>query len=224
LGREFEEASMSSSARQIELVARESEINRLVSDISTLKGQRRSADRISRDADGRVKVAEGDVAVERRRAEQLNAKVLQLLSTLSDREERLERREREIVRLRERLRPLLTAPSDEQHDLRLADLATENVRLEAELADLMEQIGRDAPPRNTRASKANQQATQNLREQMADIAARIVHMTALLEGARFPLNDLLEKAGAKKTKAGKEISLADRIRELQSAADGALSE
>lgn len=219
LGREFEEASMSSSARQIELVARESEINRLVSDISTLKGQRRSTDRISRDADGRIRAAEDNVTVERRRADELNGKVLQLLATLSDREERLERREREIVRLRERLRPMLTAPSDEQYDLRLADLAAENVRLEAEIADLADRGEEDASTiRNGVANIADPQASNKLRLHMADLAAQIVQMTATLEGPDSPLHRILDKSHAKSAKRDKQGSLADRIRALQQAA------
>ncbi len=41
LGREFEETSFNASARQIEIVARESEIERLNSDIAALQGQRK---------------------------------------------------------------------------------------------------------------------------------------------------------------------------------------
>lgn len=216
LGRDFEEASMSSSARQIELVARESEINRLVSDISTLKGHRKSSERVSRDAEGRIRAAEEGMSVERRRAEELNTKVLQLLATLSDREERLERREREIVRLRERLRPMLTAPSDEQYDLRLADLAAENVRLEAEIAAAAERQGEASPQRGAPPS-ADRQATQKLRQQMADLAAEVVHMTATLEGPDSPLNKIMDKGdGAKR---GKSVSLADRIRQLQTTSE-----
>jgi chromosome segregation ATPase len=213
LGREFEEASMSSSARQIELVARESEINRLVSDISTLKGQRRSSDRVSRDAEGRIRAAEEAMGVERRRADELNTKVLQLLATLSDREERLERREREITRLRERLRPMLTAPSDEQFDLRLADLAAENVRLEAEIVELLERH-EEASPQRGMPAKVDRQASLKLRQQMADLAAQVVHMTAALEGPDSPLNKIIGKneGGPKR---GKPASLADRIRLLQ---------
>lgn len=221
LGREFEEASMSSSARQIELVARESEINRLVSDISTLKGQRRSTDRISRDADGRIKAAEDAMTVERRRAEDLNTKILQLLATLSDREERLERREREIVRLRERLRPMLTAPTDEQYDLRLADLAAENVRLEAEIVDLSERVAAETPKADAATTKEDKQATQKLRDQMADLAAQVVHMTAALEGPDSPLHRILGKSEGKGAKRSKEASLADRIRTLRQAAENA---
>lgn len=219
LGKQFEEASMSSSARQIELVARETEITRLVSDISTLKGQRRSTDRVTRDADSRVKVAENGVEIERRRADELNKKLLQLLATLSDRDEKLERREREIMRLRERLRPIITAPTDENYDLRLADLASENVRLEAELAELSERSEGGAPAKSQ--SKGSRDA-QKLRQQMASLAAEVVAMTATMEGPSSPIGQILEKAD-NALNNGKAPSLADRVRALQAASAGTTS-
>lgn len=218
LGRQFEEATMSSSARQIELVARETEISRLESDISSLKGKNRSTERTSRDTESRVKVAEEEVAGERRRAEELNAKVLQLLATLSDREERLERREREINRLRERLRPMLTAPPTEEQDLRLADLAAENVRLEAEIAQMRE--SGEAGPNHSQVPAAEARPeSQKLRHQMAELAAQVVNLTATLEGPNSPVNRILEKAEAQPNGRGRAASLADRIRTLQEAAE-----
>lgn len=214
LGKQFEEASMSSSARQIELVARETEISQLASDLSTLKGQHRSTDRISRDAESRVKAAEDAFTVERRRADELNTKLLQLLATLSDREERLERREREITRLRERLRPIITAPADETYDLHVADLAAENVRLEAELAQLAEH-GESGASHVASAPKQAGVSTQKLRQQMSGLAAQVVAMTAALEGPDSPITQMVNKPGVRN---GQQPSLADHIRALQEAA------
>lgn len=219
LGKQFEEASMSSSARQIELVARESEISRLANDISALKGHRRSTDRITRDAESRVKASDDAVAAERRRADDLNTKHLQLLATLSDREDRLERREREITRLRERLRPIITAPNDEAYDLRLADLAAENVRLEAEIAELNENSEVSVGRGRESATKGNRGDTQKLRQEMANLAAQVVAITAAMEGPGSPIDQILQKSES--GRRGKQPSLADRIRALQPAIDGA---
>lgn len=214
LGKQFEEASMSSSARQIELVARETEISQLVNDISALKGKRRSTDIISRDADSRVKAADDAIMVERRRSAELNTKLLQLLATLSDREERLERREREITRLRERLRPIITAPADETYDLHVADLAAENVRLEAELAQLTEHAENGVAPAAS-APKQAAASTQKLRQQMSGLAAQVVAMTAALEGPDSPIKQIINKPGVRDAQ---QPSLADHIRALQEAA------
>lgn len=146
-----------------------------------------------------------------RTPDELNARVLQLLAAVGERDERLERRDREIVRLRERLRPILVAPDDEAYDLRLADLAIENVRLEAELADLSEQMERGPLPRLEPRDDAK--ATRALRKEMADLAAKVVNMTAVLEGPDSPIRQIIDAPEATRNRDG--VSLADRIRALQ---------
>jgi len=146
LGIDFEEASFSASARQIEIVARESEIERLNNDISTLKNQRKTIERNTRNADSAVNMAKESAQIEKQRADALDAKLIRLMADLTDREERLERRDREVARLRERLKPILAAPPSQDRELKLLDLQAENTRLEAEIAALTEQSGSAATP------------------------------------------------------------------------------
>lgn len=222
LAREFEDTSFSSSARQIELVARESEIDRLNSDITALKGLRKSSDRVTREADARVRSAENGMLAEKRRAEELNAKVLQLLSTLSDRDERLERREKEVVRLRERLKPILTGSARDDTQARLADLQIENSRLEAELAELNERLSfgsgtKQAPKRGNAMAESKERlaASQALRNKISELAAEVVQMTAVLEGANSPINRALDKGGPQANGQDLPLSLADRVLDLR---------
>jgi chromosome segregation ATPase len=226
LSREYEDTSYSSSARQIELVARESEIDRLNSDITVLKGERRSKDRFFRDANSRVKDAEMNHDRERKRAQELDARVLQLVSTLSDREEKLERRDREVARLRERLKPILAASIGGDSAAHLADLERENARLESEIGELTRQLAGEeafdrlpAPPTDAPGASQLSKGSRLMREQMSELAAQMVAMTASLEGTGSPINRALEKSDPQDDKrpAGAPPSLADRIRKLRAA-------
>lgn len=223
LGKDFEEASLTSSARQIEIVARETEIDRLNNDISTLKGQRKTIELSSRNADSAVNMARLSAETEKRRADSLDARLLKLVGDLADRDEKLERRDREVARLRERLKPILASPPSGDRDVRLIDLQAENSRLEAEIARMAEQIaarGGDASQAGGRADKIQRletrismlvrenkalrekltapggktdTASRQLREQMQALAAEMVHLTASMEGPASPINAALAK-------------------------------
>jgi len=245
LGKEFEEASFTSSARQIEIVARESEIDRLNSDIAALKGQHKTIQRNTRNADSAVNMAKEAALAEKQRAEVLDARLARLMADITDRDERLERRDREVARLRERLKPILAAPPSGDRDLKLVDLQAENMRLEAQIAEMTEKIaGRatDEPgvgPTSNRLDRLESRvaalvrenrtlrqkltapdakddaATRDLREQMQALAAEVVHLTASIEGDGSPVNAALAKADAQTPVPDAPLSLADRIRELR---------
>lgn len=245
LGKEFEEASYAATARQIEIVARESELERLNSDIAMLKGQRRSIERNSRNADSAVNMAKESALAEKQRADALDVKLTRLMADLTDREERLERRDREVARLRERLKPILASSPSGDRDVRLIDLQAENMRLEAEIAELTERIAArfgNAQADSTPPAKVNRLesrvatlirenralrerlsapgskddvATRDLREQMQALAAEVVHLTISIEGADSPANAALAKGEARPAATGAPLSLADRIRALR---------
>lgn len=223
LGKEYEEASFSSSARQIEIVARESEIDRLNSDIVALKGQRKSIERASQNAGSAVNIAQETVAAEKQRVAALDAKLSKLMSDLTDREEKLERRDREVARLRERLKPILAAPLSADGDLRLIDLQAENMRLEARLAEMTQRLSTEPATADEATSSDKQDrlekrvvtlvrenkalrekmtapeskeqtlASHHLREQMQALAAEVVHLTAMVEGPGSPIDLALAK-------------------------------
>ncbi|TIN43479.1 MAG: hypothetical protein E5Y32_19675 [Mesorhizobium sp.] len=231
----YDDASFSSSSRQIELVARESELQKLADDISVLRGQRKEADRRHQEIAAESKAARDALKAEKKRTGELDKKIERLLATLADREDKLERREKEIARLREKLKSesvenasaavrlvgaqgsqadvavkgdmekaIARLDSDwEQLEARLTALASENKRLKTDLAA-------DAASRSEGASAA-------LREQMSDLAAQVVALTAKLDGPESPIAKVL---AAPNPPGSGERSLADRVRALQQAESG----
>ncbi len=243
LARLYEEASFSSSNRQIELVARESELEKLAGDVSVLRAQRKEADRRHHELATQGKAAETALKAEQKKAADLDRKLERLMATLADREDKLDRREGELARLRLRSKegaeegsgegvgPQPAVPpapgtaaegpgneidravarlnaGRERLEARLTALAHENRRLKTSLA------GQEETPGNGTGSAAQRDG--ELREQMSDLAAEVVHLAAMLEGPDSPIARALavpEPAGLAHVR-----SLADRVRALQKAA------
>ncbi|PAQ11103.1 hypothetical protein [Mesorhizobium temperatum] len=233
----YDDASFSSSSRQIELVARESELQKLADDISVLRGQRKEADRRQQEIAAESKAARDALKAEKRRTGELDKKVERLLATLADREDKLDRRDKEIARLREKSKServenasavrfvgvqgsqadaavkddtqkaIAKLDNDrERLEARLTELARENKKLKTDLAAFeasKSEGGDDA----RRASAA-------LREQMSDLAAQVVALTAKLDGPESPIAKAL---AAPNPPGSGERSLADRVRALQKA-------
>ncbi|MER8971739.1 MULTISPECIES: hypothetical protein [unclassified Mesorhizobium] len=234
----YDDASFSSSSRQIELVARESELQKLASDISLLRGQRKEADRRSQELAAESKVLRDALKAEKKRTGDLEKKVERLLASLADREDRLERREKELVRLREKPKGAertlaaglagvpgsqvnvaangaieqTTAKLDadrERLEARLTSLARENRRLKTDLAAV--------ETSKSRTGDDTGSASAALREEMNDLAAQVVALTAKLDGPDSPIARAL--AAPEDTRQGSGgRSLADRVRALQKAA------
>lgn len=233
----YDDASFLSSSRQIELVARESELQKLASDISLLRGQRKEADRRSQELAAESKALRDALKAEKKRTGDLEKKIERLLATLADREDRLERREKELVRLREKPKGAERAPAAglagvpgsqvnvaangdiekttakldadrERLEARLTSLARENRRLKTDLAAV--------ETSKSRAGDDAGSASAALREEMNDLAAQVVALTARLDGPDSPIARAL--AAAEDTRPGSSgRSLADRVRALQKA-------
>jgi predicted nucleic acid-binding Zn-ribbon protein len=138
LGRMYDEASFSSSSRQIELVARETEVEKLSGDVSSLRDQRKDAEQRVREAEAENKALQDELKLERRKAAELEKRLERLMANLSDREEKLDRREKEMERLREQVK--LESSSENEISAALADAQEQKVKLEAEVADLTLQM------------------------------------------------------------------------------------
>jgi chromosome segregation ATPase len=261
LGQMYDEASLTASNRQIELVTRESQFERVSSDVEALRAQRREAEKRLREAVAESKAAQEALKTERKRAADAERKVERLLGTVADREEKLERREKEMARLREQTRS--GARSSNELDTRLLEAQTDRMKLEAELADLqlqmstllsgatggdvekaMASLNKDRAKleermttlaRENKKLKAELTAIERaktddwsderrdsaiLREQINDLAAEVVNLTALLDGPDSPINQILSKGDDARRPEGADriVSLADRVRALQKAA------
>ncbi|MEI9408852.1 hypothetical protein [Mesorhizobium salmacidum] len=231
----YDEASFASSSRQIELVARESELQKLASDISLLRGQRKEADRRSQEIAAESKAARDALKAEKRRTAELDKKVERLLATLADREDKLDRREKELARLREKATAedgasalrLVGKPDEagrhdeagkrDDVDRAIARLDGDRERLEARLMALARENKRLKADLGAAASSGLTNGNgAALREQMNELAAEVVHLTAKLEGPDSQIAKALA-APQENRSAGHDRSLADRVRALQKA-------
>jgi chromosome segregation ATPase len=261
LGQLYDEASLIASNRQIELVTRESDFERISGDAGALRDQRKDAEKRQREAAAEAKAAQDALKAERKRAAELERKIERLLATVADREEKLDRREKEMARLRDEARSGARGSGD--LDTRLLEAQTDRVKLEAELADLqlqmstllsgatggdvekaVETLNRDRARLEERMtilvrenkklkgeltaierSKSEDWSDERrdsalLREQINDLAAEVVNLTAMLDGPDSPIRQILAKADDAGRPEGAEriVSLADRVRALQKAA------
>ncbi len=233
----FEDASLSSSSRQIELVARESDLDRLTDSLKKQRAERKELDKEIRETAAENRKLKEELRLERNRLDSLEQRTEALVATLSDREDRLERRERDLARLRERVGdedghvsavmpaqddPRATALEAEIERLKqmlaAAPVVTEastdeTARIEARLEAVREE-NRKLREQLTRLTNG-EEAEAILRDQISDLAAKVVHLTALAEGPASPLHDLVAEQEADEEG---HVSLATRIRALQEAA------
>ncbi|MDX8465436.1 hypothetical protein RFM26_07040 [Mesorhizobium sp. VK23B] len=227
----YDDASFSSSNRQIELVARESELDKLANDIAVLRSQRKEVDRRNQELAAESKAARDTLKAEKKRATELDKQVERLLATLADREEKLDRREKELARMRERPKQDHAANSGahqadegggidkaiaklegdrERLEERLTALARENKRLKTDLAAV-----ETAKPEQAGDAR---RAGAALREQMNELAAEVVNLTMRLDGPDSPIAKALATPRDGRQDVGERgTSLADRVRALQKA-------
>ena len=261
LGRMYDEATFTASNRQLELVAREGEIEKLSADMATLRSERRDIDRRNKEVATESRSARESLKTEQERALALEARIERLLATIADREETLDRRDREMARLRDSVKS--GSATEEELNAQLAAVQAEKVKLEGEHVALKQQLAtvlsgarikelektvtkisadRDlleerlklltrenrklkvdiAVHERTKSEEwsGEGRASAHLREQMNDLAAEVVRLTATLDGPDSPIAKAIGMAprGASDNGAGKVVSLADRVRALQNAA------
>lgn len=251
LGQLYDEASFLSSNRQIELVARESEIDKLASDMLAMRNQRKEIEAQSQAIIAESRTAREALRVEQKRVADLDKRIERLLSVVADREDKLERREKELARLREKLKgggtvarsateaakrpaPALrvdavapvksaTAIPAGKIDKAVAKVNSDRERLEERLARFGGQNrkatgGAASEMARNGLANGNRQESAELREQMADLAAEVVHLTGMRDGPSSPIAKALardEGQAATGEGRGRATSLADRVRALQ---------
>jgi chromosome segregation ATPase len=262
MGRLYDEASLAASNRQIDLVVRENEVEKLAGDMQLLRSQRKDAERRLQDITIENRAARDALKGERKKVTELEKKLDGMIATLTDREEKLDRSERELARLREQLKG--NAGAEDELDQKLIDAQADKIKLEAELADMTLQmstlisgakggdieraIAKLSEDRDRLEVRLTVLARENkklrtdlaaherskvedwsderrgnalLREQINDLAAEVVSLTATLEGPDSPINKAIALAPADDPAAGpheKIASLADRVRALRKAA------
>lgn len=241
LGQMYDEASFLASSRQIELVAREAELEKLAADMLALRNQRKEAEARSREIVAESRTAREALKAEQKRVADLDKRIERLLGVVAEREERLERRERELVRLREKLKGAPSArvgtqaagakavaapPRASEIDRATARLDAGRARLEARLEKLADEsrkategAARNGSGRGERPGEGREGA--ELRNELADLAAEAVHLAALRDGPASPILKALAADEGRAAPAAdgrrRAVSLAERVRALQKA-------
>lgn len=231
LGQMYDEASFSASSRQIELVARESELEKLAGDLTALREQHKNAVQHRQQVEVQSRLAENALTDEKKKSAALNRKLERLMATLADRDDKLDRREKELARLRQFPLGLTAAEASggkdgeiekaiakldaarERLEDKLTTLARENKKLKAELSGLERS--------KSGAADAELPDAASLREQMHELAAEVVNLTAKLDGPDSPIAKALaapEEQEPSDESGARMISLAERVRALQKAA------
>jgi chromosome segregation ATPase len=218
---QLQEAAEVSDSRKIELVARDTEIGSLTDKLSEHRREQKDLRTYAREIEVEHKAAQEALKQERKRFHDLEKKAERLMTQLSDREEKLDRREKEMARLREQLRSSSSDGHDVDKRLMNADrirlgLEAENAELTARLASLLGNArggdiekafkkleeDRDRLKKQVVTLTSQKVALENkqmeeqialaagwdderrdtavLREQINDIAAEVVRMTAAL--------------------------------------------
>lgn len=131
----YEEERLLASSRQIEMVARETELRKVEDDLAELRRDRKDAIRAGRDAEAARKEAEAGLKVAEKRNADLQKKLESQMRALYENEEKLERREAEIARLRKEMNAASEASLSDQAARRLMEAEAESDRLSRELAD-----------------------------------------------------------------------------------------
>ena len=210
LGRMYDDASFSSSSRQIELVARESELEQLRNEAVQSRSKAERAEKRFQEREREAATLREALRVEARKVDDLERKIAGMLSTLAEREGKLEQGGKELARLREELARAAAENKEndkpagrERLESRLTALTRENRKLKADLKA---------------AEKGSDGDDEILRERIGELAAQMVHLTSVLEGQGSPIVKALSSPNSSQGAGAKKTSLADRVRALQKAA------
>ena len=147
LERLYDDASFASSTRQIELVARDSEIAKLSEELADLQADRDALQQLLDQARSDAKALGERLEAEHKRSDDLERRIAGMLATVADREEKLDGREKELVALGERI-----AENERREATLTAELAALQVArqaLETELTVAREQAAAQAPRAET---------------------------------------------------------------------------
>ena len=195
----YEEASYASSTRQIELVARESDLDRLQEEVRELREAIAAAEERAEQAAAENATLADELTAERQRAAEMEAGIEQR-EPASEQGDNIEKAMAGLAADREVLEQRLTV------------LTRENRKLKDEI-EALRQPGQGGGEDGDSAV---------LREQMNHLAAQVVNLTAMIEGSDSPIARALAAPsgpGRPVNDAGEKVaSLADRVRALQKAA------
>ncbi|EAU41497.1 hypothetical protein FP2506_13729 [Fulvimarina pelagi HTCC2506] len=218
LGRRFEEMTDIADERKVQIITLETRNDELADELRVLERRARengnAVDRLSHEVDG----LRAQLGKERASNQRLEAKVTRLTGQLSDRDDQLERifsrggGERGTVASR-----ALNAEERAEYRLRRSaevEDGDENVSL-ASAAAFEETTGTEPQHFFDLKSLEMIDDPAKLREEVANIAARIIDETARQEGPSSPIETILATATDDADEPDRYKSLADRVRAIR---------
>ncbi len=128
----FRAASSESDDQRLELAARETQLQNLTDKVGELGNMRSETSQVAGQLKTEIKSLKRDLKAEKSRSSDIDKRMVKVQATLTDREEKLERRERELARAREKGKNSASNNSSSQAELEQA--LAEKASLQAELA------------------------------------------------------------------------------------------
>jgi chromosome segregation ATPase len=208
LGRMYDDASFSSSSRQIELVARESELEQLRNEAVSAKGKAEEADKQFQEREREAATLREALRDEVKKADGLERNFADMSARLVELQAELSRLEAQAAEA-----PVQQTPGEE------TEKPAGRERLESRLKALMRE-NRKLKTDLKSAKTAKGEGDEILRERIGELAAQMVHLTGVLEGEGSPITKALSSPAANSGQGAgaKKPSLADRVRALQRSA------
>ncbi len=225
LGQLYDEASFSASNRQIELVSREAELEKLSSNLSVLREENKNLARKGKEAQAEGQRADTALNAEKKKVADLDKKLQRMMATLADRDDKIDRREKELARLRQQLKASAAAVAvrgDREIDKAIVKLDADRRNLEGKLVELArENKKRRGEAVSGEAIRSGPEVLDDdaglLRDQMHELAAEVVALTARLEGEEALISRVLAISAQPPSgdNGTSMMSLADRIKALR---------
>ena len=225
LGQLYDEASFSASNRQIELVSREAELEKLSSNLSVLREENKNLARKGKEAQAEGQRADTALNAEKKKVADLDKKLQRMMATLADRDDKIDRREKELARLRQQPKASAAAVAvrgDREIDKAIAKLDADRRNLEGKLVELArENKKRRSEAVSGEAIRSGPEVLDDdaglLRDQMHELAAEVVALTARLEGEEALISRVLAISAQPPSgdNGTSMMSLADRIKALR---------
>ena len=225
-----DELEMITSTQKIDLIARETEIEKLNNTIGLLRTQRREADRLAREAQAEKVTLENALRLEKDHVSDLQARIERLLRDISTRDQVLERQQKELAQFGVAspydvpevdeqayaiAQAVLTGQQDKIPDnVGEAMQPEETEQLQQRIADL------NAAHRKRQRKEHEAERIEQLRDEISAIAAEMVRMVAEREGPGSQIDRVLSEPSREVAGFGSESrpeSLADRVQKLRNA-------
>lgn len=216
---------------KIERANREADIEALKVRLQSLRDEREEMRREQSSAVQRAREAEQRLQQEEHQRLRLDDRLIREMAGNADKETIIDRRVAEIARLKEKLKQANAqlrrgARGDKAGDLSAAqgyDISDEEPAMESEIAvdalkedvthqftALTERLNRSRAGNGALVGAAEDQQDEALRDEIADIAAKMIVLTAANEGEGSPIPKLIASQPA--APRGPRTSLADRVR------------